>query len=247
MSLHLNAQPGQIAETVLLPGDPLRAQHIAETFFENPVQHNTVRGMLGYTGTYKGLPVSVQGTGMGIASSMIYVHELITGYGCKNLIRVGTAGSYQPHVHVRDIVLAQAACTDSNINNIRFGAKNFAPIADFELLLRAYQIAQERGFATHVGNIMSSDTFYQDEFQQFQQWADFGVLAVEMEAAGLYTLAAKHGVRALTILTISDHLITHEETSAEERQVSFNGMIEVALDAALGLETQGLETEGKQD
>ncbi|UQN06172.1 purine-nucleoside phosphorylase [Deinococcus sp. QL22] len=239
MSLHLNAQPGQIAETVLLPGDPLRAQHIAETFFENPVQHNTVRGMLGYTGTYKGQPVSVQGTGMGIASSMIYVHELITGYGCKNLIRVGTAGSYQPHVHVRDLVLAQAACTDSNINNIRFGAKNFAPIADFSLLLRAYQIAQERGFATHVGNIMSSDTFYQDEFQQFQQWADFGVLAVEMEAAGLYTLAAKHGVRALTILTISDHLITHEETTADERQLTFNGMIEVALDAALGLETEG--------
>lgn len=239
MSLHLNAQPGQIAETVLLPGDPLRAQHIAETFFENPVQHNTVRGMLGYTGTYKGQPVSVQGTGMGIASSMIYVHELITGYGCKNLIRVGTAGSYQPHVHVRDLVLAQAACTDSNINNIRFGAKNFAPIADFELLLRAYQIAQERGFATHVGNIMSSDTFYQDEFQQFQQWADFGVLAVEMEAAGLYTLAAKHGVRALTILTISDHLITHEETTADERQLSFNAMIEVALDAALGLEAEG--------
>ncbi|MDB5046392.1 MAG: purine nucleoside phosphorylase DeoD-type [Deinococcus sp.] len=238
MSLHLNAQPGQIAETVLLPGDPLRAQHIAETFFENPVQHNTVRGMLGYTGTYKGQRVSVQGTGMGIASSMIYVHELITGYGCKNLIRVGTAGSYQPHVHVRDLVLAQAACTDSNINNIRFGAKNFAPIADFSLLLRAYQIAQERGFATHVGNIMSSDTFYQDEFQQFQQWADFGVLAVEMEAAGLYTLAAKHGVRALTILTISDHLITHEETTADERQLTFNGMIEVALDAALGLETE---------
>ncbi|MFB9992184.1 purine-nucleoside phosphorylase [Deinococcus oregonensis] len=238
MSLHLNAQPGQIAETVLLPGDPLRAQHIAETFFENPVQHNTVRGMLGYTGTYKGQRVSVQGTGMGIASSMIYVHELITGYGCKNLIRVGTAGSYQPHVHVRDLVLAQAACTDSNINNIRFGAKNFAPIADFSLLLRAYQIAQERGFATHVGNIMSSDTFYQDEFQQFQQWADFGVLAVEMEAAGLYTLAAKHGVRALTILTISDHLITQEETTADERQLTFNGMIEVALDAALGLEAE---------
>lgn len=179
MSVHLNAKEGQIAETVLLPGDPLRAQHIAETFFENPVQHNSVRGMLGYTGTYKGRRVSVQGTGMGIASSMIYVSELIRDYGCQQLIRVGTCGSYQEGVHVRDLVLAQAACTDSNINNIRFGAKNYAPIADFGLLLRAYQVAQERGFTTHVGNIMSSDTFYQDDRAAYQLWARFGVLAVE--------------------------------------------------------------------
>lgn len=235
MSIHLNAEPGQIAETVLLPGDPLRARHIAETFFENPVQHNSVRGMLGYTGTYKGQRVSVQGTGMGIASCMIYVSELITEYGCQNLIRVGTCGSYQPDVHVRDLILAQAACTDSNINNIRFGQKNFAPIADFELLLRAYQTAQQRGFTTHVGNIMSSDTFYHDDFEQYRLWAQYGVLAVEMEAAGLYTLAAKHGVRALTVLTVSDHLVTREETTAEERQTTFNGMIEVALDAALNV------------
>ncbi|MEF2278579.1 purine-nucleoside phosphorylase [Deinococcus sp. YIM 134068] len=234
MSVHLNAQPGQIAETVLLPGDPLRARHIAETFFENPVQHNSVRGMLGYTGTYKGKRVSVQGTGMGIASSMIYVSELIRDYGCQQLIRVGTCGSYQEGVHVRDLVLAQAACTDSNINNVRFGHKNFAPIADFGLLLRAYGVARERGFTTHVGNIMSSDTFYQDDRDVYQLWARFGVLAVEMEAAGLYTLAAQHGVRALTVLTVSDHLVTHEETTAEERQTTFNGMIEVALDAALG-------------
>ena len=236
MSVHLNAKPGEIAETVLLPGDPLRARHIAETFFENPVQHNSVRGMLGFTGTYKGQRVSVQGTGMGIASSMIYVTELIKDYGCKNLIRVGTAGSYQTGVRLRDLVLAQAACTDSNINRVRFGERTFAPIADFELLLRAYQIAQERGFAAHVGNIMSSDVFYNDAPNIVQEWADYGVLAVEMEAAGLYTLAAKYGVRALTILTISDHLVTHEVTSAEERQVTFNGMVEVALDAALGLE-----------
>ncbi|WP_291424549.1 purine-nucleoside phosphorylase [Deinococcus sp.] len=235
MSIHLNAEAGQIAETVLLPGDPLRAKHIAETFFESPVQHNTVRGMLGFTGTYKGQKVSVQGTGMGIASSMIYVNELIQDYGCQNLIRVGTAGSYREEVKVRDIVLAQAACTDSNINRIRFGERTFAPIADFGLLLRAYQIAQQRGFATHVGNIMSSDTFYTDDPQEFKRWADYGVLAVEMEAAGLYTLAAKYGVRALTVLTISDHLVTHEVTTAEERQLSFNSMIEVALDAALNL------------
>lgn len=235
MSIHLNAEPGQIAETVLLPGDPLRAKYIAETFLTDAVQHNNVRGMYGYTGTYKGKRVSVQGTGMGIPSSMIYISELITQYGCKNLIRVGTAGSYLPDVHVRDIVIAQAACTDSNINKIRFGEKTFAPIASFDLLLRAYQVAQQRGFRTHVGNIMSSDTFYHDDFDQYKIWADYGVLAVEMEAAGLYTLAAKHHVNALCILTISDHLITREETTAEERQLTFNGMIEVALDAALGL------------
>lgn len=235
MSIHLNAEKGQIAETVLLPGDPLRAQHIAETFLENPEQHNTVRGMLGFTGTYKGQRVSVQGTGMGIPSSMIYVDELINQYGCKNLIRVGTCGSYQEHVQLRDLVIGQAASTDSNINRIRFGEKTFAPVANFDLLLRAYQIAQERGFRTHVGNIMSSDTFYHDDYDQYKIWKDYGVLAVEMEAAGLYTLAAKYGVRALTILTVSDHVVTHEATTSEERQLTFNGMIEVALDAALSL------------
>lgn len=235
MSIHLNAEPGQIAETVLLPGDPLRAKHIAETFLENPVQHNTVRGMLGFTGTYKGQRVSVQGTGMGMPSAGIYITELVKDYGCKNLIRVGTAGSYQEKVKVRDIVLGQAACTDSNINRIRFGERTFAPIADFELLLRAYQIAQQRGLNAHVGNIMSSDTFYNDDPEEFRRWAAFGVLAVEMEAAALYTIAAQYGVRALTILTISDHLVTHELTTAEERQTTFNEMIEVALDAALGL------------
>lgn len=240
MSIHLSAEKGQIAETVLLPGDPLRAKHIAETFLENPVQHNTVRGMLGYTGLYKGKRVSVQGTGMGIPSCMIYVNELIQEYGCKNLIRVGTAGSYREEVRVRDLVLAQAACTDSNINRIRFGERTFAPIANFELLMCAYQIARERGMPIHVGNIMSSDTFYTDDPTEFKRWADFGVLAVEMEAAGLYTLAAKYGVRALTILTISDHLVTHEVTSAEERQLTFNQMIEVALDAALESEESNL-------
>ncbi len=233
MSLHINAEKGQIAETVLLPGDPLRAKHIAETFFENPVQHNNVRGMLGFTGTYKGKPISVQGTGMGIPSAMIYAEELISFYGCQNLIRVGTCGSFQPDVHVRDVIIGQAASTDSNINKIRFGEKTFAPVADFELLLRAYQGAKVRGYTTHVGNIMSSDTFYHDDFEQYKIWANFGVLAVEMEAAGLYTVAAKHGVKALCILTVSDHLVTKEETTAEERQQTFNQMIEVALEAAL--------------
>lgn len=234
MSIHISAQKGDIAEIVLLPGDPLRAQHIAETFLENPIQHNTVRGMLGYTGTYKGQRVSVQGTGMGIPSAMIYINELIEFYGCKTLIRVGSCGAYQEHVHIRDLVLAQAACTDSNINNLRFGTANFAPIADFGLLKRAQELAEERGHTHHVGNIFSSDTFYTDDPKEYARWAHFGVLAVEMEAAGLYTLAAKYGVKALCILTVSDHLITKEETSAEERQLTFNQMIEVALDAATG-------------
>ena len=236
MSVHLNAKEGQIAPTVLLPGDPLRAQHIAETFFDNPVQHNSVRGMLGFTGTYKGKPVSVQGTGMGMPSAGIYVQELIQGYGCQTLVRVGTAGSYQKDVHVRDIVIGQAACTDSNLNFTRFGGLSYAPIADFGLMMAAYQRAKARGYAAHVGNIMSSDIFYQDDPTSFEMWAKYGVLAVEMEAAALYTLAAKFGVRALTVLTISDHLVTQEITTAEERQTTFNGMIEVALEAALGIE-----------
>lgn len=233
MSVHLNAEKGQIAETVLLPGDPLRAQHIAETFFENPVQHNSVRGMLGFTGTYKGQPISVQGTGMGIPSAMIYIEELIQEYGCKNLIRVGSCGSYQEDVKLRDIILAQAASTDSNVNRIHFGEKSFAPIANFDLLLRAYQVAKARGFTTHVGNIVSSDVFYQQDPDHYKIWADMGILAVEMEAAGLYTVAAKHGVNALCIATVSDHLVTKEVTTSEERQTTFNEMIEVALDAAL--------------
>jgi purine-nucleoside phosphorylase len=236
MSVHLNAKEGQIAPTVLLPGDPLRAQHIARTFFDNPVQHNDVRGMLGFTGTYRGQPVSVQGTGMGMASAGIYVHELIHSYGAQTLVRVGTCGSYQRGVHVRDIVLGQAACTDSNQNYTRFQGLSYAPIADFGLLMAAYQRARAHGFAAHVGNIMSSDIFYQDDPTSFKMWADYGVLAVEMEAAVLYTQAAKAGVRALTVLTVSDHLVTSEVTTAEERQTTFNQMIEVALEAALGLE-----------
>ena len=233
VSIHLNAKEGQIAPTVLLPGDPLRAQHIAQTFFKNPVQHNTVRGMLGFTGSYKGKPVSVQGTGMGIPSISIYATELMQNYGCTTLVRVGTCGSFQERVRVRDVVLAQASSTDSNVNKIRFSGRDFAPVADFGLLMRAYQAAVAHGLTPHVGNVLSSDTFYHDDPEEFRIWPRFGVLAVEMEAAGLYTLAAKHGARALTVLTVSDHLITREETSAEERQTSFNGMIEVALEAAL--------------
>ncbi|MFN3391664.1 MAG: purine-nucleoside phosphorylase [Meiothermus ruber] len=230
MTPHISAPPGAIAEAILLPGDPLRAKYIAENFLENPVLYNQVRNMFGYTGTYKGKRVSVQGTGMGIPSASIYIHELVQFYGCKTLIRVGTAGAITERLKLRDLVIAQAACTDSSINNLRFGGQNYAPIATFDLMRRAYEQAQSRGMPVHVGNVLSTDTFYHDLPDPYQLWAQFGVLAVEMEAAGLYTLAAKFGVQALCIVTISDHLITREKTTPQERQETFNQMVEVALE-----------------
>ncbi|MCT8977464.1 purine-nucleoside phosphorylase [Clostridium sp. CX1] len=235
MSVHINAKENQIAESILLPGDPLRAKFIAENFLEDVICYNEVRGMYGFTGTYKGKRVSVQGTGMGIPSISIYVNELIQSYGVKNLIRVGTCGSFQESVKVRDIVIGSAASTDSNINKIRFNGRDFAPTASFKLLKKAYDIAVEKGFDPKVGNIFSSDTFYHDNPEDWKQWANFGCLAVEMEAAGLYTLAAKYGVDALTILTVSDHIVTGEITTAEERQTTFTKMIEVALDTVNSL------------
>lgn len=229
MSVHINAKPGDIAESILLPGDPLRAKFIAENFLENVSCYNEVRGMLGFTGTYKGKKVSVQGTGMGVPSISIYTNELITQYGVKNLIRVGTCGSIQEHVKVRDLIIGMSASTDSQINNIRFNGRNYAPTASFPLLKKAYDLAIERGFDPKVGNILSSDTFYDDEPEAWKIWAKFGCLGVEMEAAGLYTLAAKYGVNALALLTVSDNLITGEITTPEERQTTFTEMIEVAL------------------
>lgn len=231
MSIHIEAKAGDIAETVLLPGDPLRAKWMAETFLENVICYNTVRGMYGYTGTYKGKRISVQGTGMGVPSISIYANELIMSYGVKNLIRVGTAGSYQEYIKIRDIVIAMAASTNSSINKNRFNGMDFAPTADFELFLRAVKIAEEKGIKVKAGNILTSDEFYQDNFESYKHWAKFGVLAVEMETAGLYTVAAKHGVKALTILTISDSLVAPDnDTTAEERQTTFKEMIEIALD-----------------
>lgn len=230
MSIHINAKEGQIAESILLPGDPLRAQFIAENFLKDVIRYNDVRGMYGFTGTYKGKKVSVQGTGMGIPSISIYVNELIQSYGVKNLIRVGTCGSFQESVKVRDIVIAMAASTDSNMNKVRFNGRDFAPTASFKLLKKAYDLAVEKGFDPKVGNIFSSDTFYGDDSEDWKRWAKFGCLAVEMEAAALYTLAAKYDVDALAILTVSDHLVTGEITTAEERQTTFTNMIEVALD-----------------
>ncbi|AGY81613.1 MULTISPECIES: purine-nucleoside phosphorylase [Carnobacterium] len=233
MSVHIEAKEGQIAETVLLPGDPLRAKYIADTFLTDVEQYNRVRNMFGYTGTYKGQRVSVQGTGMGIPSMMIYAEELITGYNVKNLIRVGTAGGMQKDVKVRDVILAQGATTDSAVVMNTFnGQVQFAPIADFELLKTAYDSALEQGMKVKVGNILSADRFYNEELDK-KKLADYGVLATEMEAAGLYTLAAKYNRRALAILTISDHLITGEETTSDERETTFNDMMIVALETAL--------------
>ena len=233
MSTHIEAKPGEIAESVLLPGDPLRAKWIAETFLENPKCYNDVRGMLGYTGTFRGKPISVQGTGMGIPSALIYCHELINDYGVKNLIRVGSAGSYQKDINIRDIVIAMAASSTSGINNTRFVNCDYSPTADFDLFMKAALYARENNIPIKAGNVLSSDQFYEDDFNNYKKWAEFGVLCVEMEAAGLYTIAAKFNVKALAILTISDSLVTGESTTADEREGSFSKMIEIALNTVL--------------
>ncbi|MCP1123124.1 MULTISPECIES: purine-nucleoside phosphorylase [Bacillus] len=233
MSVHIGAKEGEIAESILLPGDPLRAKYIAENFLEDVTCYNNVRGMLGFTGTYKGKRVSVQGTGMGVPSISIYVNELIQSYGVKNLIRVGTCGAIQKDVKVRDIIIAMTACTDSNINRLTFPGFDFAPCADFELLKKAYDAGVEKGLHIRVGNILTADVFYRESMDMVKKLGDYGVLAVEMETTALYTLAAKYGVNALSVLTVSDHIFTGEETTAEERQTTFNEMIEIALDAAI--------------
>lgn len=234
MSIHIEANKGDIAKTILLPGDPLRAKFIAETFLENPKQYNNVRGMLGYTGTYKGVEVSVQGTGMGIPSISIYVHELIHEYGVKNLMRVGSCGSMQEHVKIRDVILASSASTTSSINKNRFRGMDFAPTASFDLLHTAYTKAKELGVNVHVGNVLSSDIFY-DTTGAAKLYMDAGTLGVEMEAAALYTEAAFAGVNALTLLTVSDSLITGEETTALERQETFKEMMKIALETAVAM------------
>ncbi|WP_306486627.1 MULTISPECIES: purine-nucleoside phosphorylase [Abiotrophia] len=240
MSIHIAAQEGQIAEVVLFPGDPLRAQYIAETFLEDVTRYNTVRNMFGFTGTYKGVPVSVQGSGMGIPSAMIYAEELYQSYGVKTIIRIGTAGGMKESVKVRDIVFGQGATTDSScLTNIFNGQVSFAALADFKVLDTAYHLAAEKlpKENIHVGNILSSDRFYNEEMDK-GKLARYGVLAVEMEAAGLYAVAAKHNRQALAMCTISDHLITGEETTAEERQTTFTQMMEVALETAYALQSK---------
>ena len=234
MTPHNHAKPGDYAEAVLLPGDPLRAKWIAETFLEGARLVNSVRNCLGYTGTWKGKPVSVQASGMGQPSLSIYVHELINVYGCKTLIRVGTCGGLNARVKVRDLILAQGASTDSSIVRDRFGPYNYAPLADFALLRSAAAKAEASGMRYHAGNMLSSDIFYHaDGFAGYDKLPDHGVIGVEMEAAALYTLAARFGVRALTICTMTDCLITHEEIDANERQTSLKEMVTVALDVAI--------------
>ncbi|MDR0402519.1 MAG: purine-nucleoside phosphorylase [Treponema sp.] len=233
MSIHIAAKPGEIADAVLLPGDPLRAKFIAENFLENVKQYTEVRNMFGYTGMYRGKPVSVQGTGMGIPSISIYANELFRDYGVKRAIRVGTAGSIQEGLKLRDIIIALSSCTDSGANNLRFGGRNFAPTASYKLVKKACDTAAEKGIEPVVGPVASSDLFYTEDPDAWKIWAKYGVLALEMESAELYTLAAKYRREALCLLTVSDSLITGEQTSAEERQKTFTAMMEIALETAI--------------
>jgi purine-nucleoside phosphorylase len=228
---HIAADKGDFAPSILLPGDPLRAAHIADNFLDDVELVNEVRNMLGFTGTYEGIPISVMGTGMGIPSASIYATELVNEYGVERLIRVGSCGAVSRTVAVRDIILAIGACTDSLVNRARYGGLDFAATADFWLLRAAAQAAEDRGIEVKVGNVHSTDLFYNPDPDAFTRMEEMGVLAVEMEAAGLYGVAAEHGGRALTICTVSDHVITGEWVSSEERQTSFNEMVEIALDA----------------
>ncbi len=229
MSAHIDAKKNEIAETVLMPGDPLRAKWIAETFLDNAYCYSNIRGMLGYTGEFKGQRISIQGSGMGIPSAMIYYHELIKEYDVKRIIRVGTAGSYHEDVKIRDIILALSASTNSGINNAIFNDVSYAPTANFNLIMKAAVYGQENNIPIKAGNILSSDQYYDEDPLAYKKWAKYGVLCVEMEAAGLYTIAAKYNIEALAILTISDSLVTGEKCSFEERERTFEEMVKIAL------------------
>ena len=234
MSTHIGAQPGEIAPIVLMPGDPLRAQWIAETFLEGAVRYSSVRSMYGFTGKYRGVPVSVQGSGMGMPSASIYYHELMNDYGATTVIRVGTCGALADDLQLRDVIAASSSSTDSAMNRVRFdGLIDYAPTADFGLLRNAVDAAGARNLPIRVGQVFASDAFYMERPDLFDRLARYGVLAVEMESAALYTIAARFGARALTVLTVSDHLKTGERASAEDRERTFTSMVEIALDAAL--------------
>ncbi|QYJ79687.1 purine-nucleoside phosphorylase [Shewanella acanthi] len=232
---HINAVEGAFAETVLFPGDPLRAKYIAETFLENVEQVTDVRNMLGFTGTYKGKRVSVMGSGMGIPSCSIYATELIKDYGVKNLIRVGTCGAISSDVKVRDVIIGMGACTDSQVNRLRFKGQDFAAIADYDLMSAVIDSAKAAGTKIRVGNVFSADLFYTPDPQMFDVMEKMGVLGVEMEAAGLYGVAHEFGARALCVVTVSDHIRTGEKTTSDERQTTFNDMITMTLDAVVTL------------
>ena len=234
MSTHINAaNKGDIAESILLPGDPLRAKYIAENFLDSPKLYNEIRNMYGYTGTYKGVPVSVQGTGMGMPSMGIYSWELIKEYGVKNLIRIGTAGSFHKDIKIKDTVFAMSASTDSNYVHTFGLPGNLAPTCSWELIQKARAAAEKLGVPIHAGNVVSCDVFYELGDEWWKKWADMGVMAVEMEAAALYMNAAYLGADALCMVTISDHFITGERATVEERQNSFTNMMKIALEAAI--------------
>jgi purine-nucleoside phosphorylase len=234
MSVHIGAQPGDIAERVLLPGDPMRAKWIAETFLKDPVCYTQVRGMLGFTGTWQGVPVSVQGSGMGMPSASIYTHELINEYGARSLIRIGSCGALSQDLNLGDVIAAIGSATDSNMNRVRFdGLIDYAPVADFSLLRTAADVADRRGVALRVGPILAADAFYTDRPDLYDTLADYGVLAVEMESAAIYTIAARYGARALTILTVSDHIKRGEKMAAAQREQGFSDMVQIGLDTAI--------------
>ena len=228
---HINANIGDFAETVLMPGDPLRAKHIAETFLDDAKQVTNVRNIFGYTGTYQGKPVSIMASGMGIPSMSIYARELIVSYGVKKLIRIGTCGGVGKDIKIRDVIFAQGASTDSNVNRARVNGYDFAAIADFELLLNGVNAAQKLGIKAKVGNVFTSDTFYHADKDLYQKLDNLGVLALDMETAGLYGVAAEYGAKAMALFTVSDHVMTGEATPSEERQNSFNEMVKVALES----------------
>jgi purine-nucleoside phosphorylase len=234
MSVHIGAEPGQIAERVLMPGDPLRAKWIAETYLSDAVCYSTVRGMLGFTGTWQGVPVSVQGSGMGMPSASIYTHELITEYLVKTVIRVGSCGALADELNLGDVVAAIGSATDSNMNRVRFdGLIDYAPVADFGLLRTAVDVAESRGIAMRVGPILAADAFYTDRPDLYDSLADYGVLAVEMESAAIYTIAARYRARALTVLTVSDHIKRGEKMTAADREQGFGQMVQIGLDTAI--------------
>lgn len=233
MTTHIGANKGDYAETVLLPGDPLRAKYIAENFLDDVKQVNSVRNAFGYTGTYKGKRISVQGSGMGIPSMSIYINELVKDFGVKTILRVGSCGGMGKDVHLRDVLLASGSSTDSAVVSNTFGhGVHYAPLANFELLDTAYHVAKEMGIEAKVGDIFAADRFYNDELDM-KKLADYGVLGTEMESAGLYLLGAKLGFRALSILTVSDLIFADEKTTAEEREKTFNDMIKIALETAI--------------
>ncbi|MEU4239023.1 purine-nucleoside phosphorylase [Actinoplanes sp. NPDC026619] len=234
MSVHIGGQPGDIAERVLLPGDPMRAKWIAENFLQDAKCYTQVRGMLGFTGTYQGVRVSVQGSGMGMPSASIYTHELINEYGVKSVIRIGSCGALAMDLQLGDVIAAIGSATDSNMNRSRFdGLIDYAPVANFELLRTAVEVAERQGTSLRVGPILAADAFYTDRPDLYDSLADYGVLAVEMESAAIYTIAARYGAKALTILTVSDHIKTGEKMDSAQREQGFGDMVKIGLETAI--------------